>query len=123
LRGVGVIHKLLGPEHELAIRRPVERAAAGVVVGVNDERPFHRNGFVLVVVEVQPAAEPARGGLARRVQHRIGPDGDQPLRVGVLRLVFFGPRDRSLEVQRGAARRREEQADQKKAFHHRAQQA
>lgn len=77
-RRAGVGRQLFAREDKLLRRRLLLRSPR-IVESVDDELSVDEHWLVLAVVEVDPAAEAARGRLAGRVECRLGPDGNEPI--------------------------------------------
>jgi hypothetical protein len=60
-----VLRELLWRKGVFSVRRLAVSAGFAVVISVHDKLPFDRNGLVGCIVEVHPAAEPARGLFVR----------------------------------------------------------
>ena len=68
LRGAEVAGELLGSKGVLAVGCLAAGILPGVVVSIDDELPFHGDGMIRGIVEVNPSAK-AAGGLAAWLGH------------------------------------------------------
>jgi hypothetical protein len=66
--------QFVGGEHKLPVRLVPAPLGGRVVEGVDDQFALNGHRLVLLVIEVDPAAEPAGGGLSRLVTDRVRPD-------------------------------------------------
>ncbi len=74
-----MLREVLSREHELLVRLLGGRVVMVRIKRIDGQRPVDLDGIrVAFGVEEQPAPEPADGGLARLVQHGIGPERDDP---------------------------------------------
>lgn len=95
---------MLGREHEFFLRLLRGRIVVIGIKGVDGHRPIDFDRFRIAVgVEEQASAEPAHRGLAGLMEHRVGPEGDDPRRRVRLLVVFLPGESRGAQVQRRAA--------------------
>jgi hypothetical protein len=70
-----VLRELSGRKRVLAVGSLPEFILIRVVIGVDDQLPFHGYGLVLLVIEIQPPAETSHRSVAGHCEHIRRPDG------------------------------------------------